>query len=135
MTDFPNENSIPDSRARAEMAGSFTYSQVKEKATAFLRLYAQNNIELPPTCGLSLLIADTTQIADLWATGRAREITAGQLFNAVQLNRIADSLSSLNDVHYRSKYLRDLTSAASVPSTEPDLWLKTYFGRWSSPPC
>ena len=105
----------PDSRARAEVAGSFTYSQVKEKAIALKQLYAENSVELPPTCGLSLLIADAIQVSDLWATGKEREITTGQLFQPVQLNRIADSLVSFDGIRYRSRYLQDFTSGSLSP--------------------
>ena len=52
----PGATVEPDSRARAEVAGSFTYLQVKEKAITLKRLYAENNVELPPTCGLALLV-------------------------------------------------------------------------------
>jgi hypothetical protein len=104
-----------ESRTRAQTASSLTYDEVKEKAADVVKLYADNNVNLPGECGLSLQISDVEKVAGLWSSGREGEITQGQLFQAAQFNRIADALATLAGVNYRAKYLRYLTSGSLSP--------------------
>jgi len=88
---------------------SETYLQIKEKALALERLYADNEVPLPGSCDLARLIADAKSLSDHWLTNHAKlEMTL--LCRATNLNRIADIVLPLRSVTDRAKYLTSLTS-------------------------
>ena len=104
---FIPEGTVSDSSTLS----SQTYLQIKDKALALERLYADNEVALPNGCDLARLIADAKSISDHWLTDHAKlEMTL--LFRAVNLDRIADVVLPLQTVTDRAKYLRLLTSSS-----------------------
>jgi hypothetical protein len=99
------EGTVSDSSALF----SQTYLQIKDKALALERLYGDNEVALPDGCDLARLIADAKSLSDQWLTDHTK-LQMTLLFRAINLDRIADAVLSLQSVTDRAKYLRSLTS-------------------------
>jgi hypothetical protein len=102
----PNEQSSESSTLFSE-----TYLEVKDKALALERLYADNKVALPGGCDLAKLIADAKSLSDRWLTNHAK-LEETLLCRAANLNRIADTVLQLQSVTDRAKYLPLLTSGS-----------------------
>src|SRR5215469_10087885 len=90
---------------------SRTYLEIKDKALALERLYADNKVVLPDGCDLARLIADAKSLSDHWLTNHAKLETT-LLCRATNLDRIANIVLPLQSVTDRAKYLRLLTSGS-----------------------
>ncbi|MGH7180897.1 MAG: hypothetical protein ACREJN_02850 [Nitrospiraceae bacterium] len=96
--------------ATLSQSSTWTYLQTKEKAKAIEKLYADNNILLPPDCALANLVSDAKTLSDAWLMDK-KEIANWQLlFSVSSLDRIADAVLPLANVPDRVKYLTVLTS-------------------------
>jgi hypothetical protein len=76
---------------------SQTYLQIKDKAVALERLYADSEVALPDGCDLAPHIADAKSLSDHWLTDHAK-LQMTLLFRAINLNRIADVVLPLQSV-------------------------------------
>ncbi|MFZ3375719.1 MAG: hypothetical protein WA183_09215, partial [Chthoniobacterales bacterium] len=85
-----------------------TYLEIKDKALALERLYADNKVVLPNGCDLARLIADAKSLSDHWLTNHAK-LDMTLLCRTSNLNRIADIVLHLRSVTDRAKYLTLLT--------------------------
>jgi hypothetical protein len=104
---FIPEGTVSDSSTLS----SETYLQIKDKALALERLYADNEVALPDGCDLARLIADAKSLSDHWLTNHAK-LQMTLLCRATNLNRIAEIVLPLHSVIDRAKYLRFLTSGS-----------------------
>src|SRR5215831_6340665 len=102
----PNEQS-----SQSSTLSSQTYLEIKDKALALERLYADNKVVLPDGCDLARLIADAKSLSDHWLTDHAKLETT-LLCRATNLNRIAAVVLPLQSVTNRAKYLSLLTSGS-----------------------
>jgi hypothetical protein len=102
----PNQQSSESSTLVSE-----TYLEVKDKALALERLYADNKVALPVGCDLARLIADAKSLSDYCLTDHAK-LDETLLCRAANLNRIADTVLQLQSVTDRAKYLPLLTSGS-----------------------
>jgi hypothetical protein len=101
---------IPDGTVSdSSRLSSQTYLQIKDKALALERLYADNEVALRDCCDLARLIVDAKSLSDLWLTDHAK-LQVSLLFRAINLDRIAEAVLPLRSVTDRAKYLRSLTS-------------------------
>ena len=91
-----------------------TYLEIKEKAKSIERIYADNNISLPPTCDLACLIGDAKVLSDSWLTNNTDVTTHQLLFRVSLLNRIADAILLLPEAEAsdRVKFLTVFTSGS-----------------------
>ena len=101
------EGTVSDS----SRSSSQTYLQIKDKALALERLYADNEVALPDGCDLARHIADAKSLSDHWLTDHTK-LQMTLMFRATNLNRIADVVLPLQSVADRAKYLRLLKSSS-----------------------
>ena len=91
-------------------SSSLTYLQIKKKAEAVERLYAENDIPLSPACDLARLIADAKLLSDSWLLNRAENYSWELLFRVLYFDRIADAILPLESVPSCAEYLAALVS-------------------------
>jgi hypothetical protein len=94
--------------------------QFKENAVAVKALYTESGVNLPSTCDLALMIADTIKSSDVFDDGEARaaggaSLPAMQVYRTMQLDRTANALLSLRGTSNLHKYLRDICSGSLDP--------------------
>ena len=90
------------------MASTQTYLQIKEKALSLESLYAESNLNLPPTCDLARLIADAKMLSDLWLTNHSK-LEMCLLLHGFYVDRIAEAVLPIRSVLERERYLNLLT--------------------------
>ena len=101
-----------------------TYLEVKERAKAMERIYADNRIPIPPTCDLSHLINEAKALSDAWLTNTTDSTTHALLFRTLFLNRIAEAVLRISDAPDRAKYLTALTSGSLNLHQRDRSWAK-----------
>lgn len=89
-----------------------TYLHLKDKAKAVEQLFLDNNVPLPPGCGLADLVADAAKLSDAWLMDDLQTANAQLLFRVSSIDRIADAVLPLTAVPDRRKYLMDFTSGS-----------------------
>jgi len=89
-----------------------TYLHLKDKAKAIKRLYADNNIPLPPGCDLTELVADAQRFSDAWLMNDQATANYQLLFRVSSIDRVANAILPLATVPNRKRYLTDLTSGS-----------------------
>lgn len=101
--------------SRLSVFASSSYLEIKDKAKAVERLYADSCVKLPTTCDLAGLISDVKLLSDLWFIDSAKDIPGEVLFRACQFEQISDAILLLRGCSERSRYLSGLTSGTLDP--------------------
>ena len=83
---------------------------VKEKAKEIEELYASAGLTIAPACGLAQMIGNAKRLADQWLSNQANDSSMIDVFYAIHLNRVAEAILPLHNIHDRHKYLKALTS-------------------------
>ena len=89
---------------------TMSFLEVRRQAHRIETLYTDSGLILSPNCSLAILLAKAKALADREEAGKANESTMNDVFFAIHVERIADSVLRLSDVPDRRKYLTPLMS-------------------------
>lgn len=86
------------------------FVSVMSRANQIEGMYASAGLTISPSCGLGRMVDNAKSLADYWLKNPTADSTMNDVYCALHLDRIADSILPLQDVPVRKKYLKDLMS-------------------------